>query len=441
MGLGIRTNNFVLAHLPMAKEKQDLAYRVEGVRDLGFSEMAKFRQMEGVFGRVCRQFGYQEVRTPVLEHLDLYTMARALTPSTLSSVYSFLDWDGWSGSRVVLRPDATVGLCRMYLEGLAERGLARLYYVQNMFRFDRRREEGAEFWQFGAEVFGHAVSGLEGDSEILLLATDAIAQITGKEPIVRLSHANVIRRLLATAGLNDAQQQHAFDLLQEGRTEELMRLRESCPQLEKLTRLLSTTGESSAFVANMSALWAGTPGIEQEFEHLGALARMLEKLGVAFQVDFSLARDLEYYTGLMFDLVVAEHHVGGGGRYDSLVEALGGEQFPGCGFGLYFRELSAVAEEAEDTEARHCEVLVRPETPDEASVTEAHTLARQLRKRGLGVEVFALAAGERPRQPPRYQVVVSRTEDGATLRVLDGRDGSERQLSAGDVEALAEIIR
>ena len=82
--------------------------RCKGTRDLSPGEMAVFRLIEGVFRDACLNWGYKEVRTPTLEYLHLFTSVGTLTPGMLGRVYSFLDWDGWSGERVVLRPDGTI---------------------------------------------------------------------------------------------------------------------------------------------------------------------------------------------------------------------------------------------------------------------------------------------------------------------------------------------
>ena len=83
-----------------------------GMRDLPPEEMARVRQVEDAFAATCRSWGYREIRTPVIEHLHLFTSAGTLSPQTLDRVYSFLDWDGWSGERVVLRPDSTIPALR-----------------------------------------------------------------------------------------------------------------------------------------------------------------------------------------------------------------------------------------------------------------------------------------------------------------------------------------
>jgi len=124
--------------------------RCKGTRDLLPQDMARFRQIEAEIRACCLGWGYREVRTPVLEYLHLFTSAGTLSPDMLGRVYSFLDWDGWSGERVVLRPDGTIPVARLYVENMQDMPITRLFYVENMFAFEGTGEESRERWQGGA---------------------------------------------------------------------------------------------------------------------------------------------------------------------------------------------------------------------------------------------------------------------------------------------------
>ncbi len=101
--------------------------RSRGMRDLLPDEMDRLRAVEDAFGAVCHAWGYREIRTPVIEPLHLFTSAGTLSPQMLDRVYSFLDWDGWSGERVVLRPDSTIPAARLYAERLDGGRVAKLF--------------------------------------------------------------------------------------------------------------------------------------------------------------------------------------------------------------------------------------------------------------------------------------------------------------------------
>ena len=133
--------------------------RCKGMRDLSPEEMILFRQVEGICRDSFIKWGYREVRTPTIEYLHLFTSAGTLTPGRLGKVYSFLDWDGWSGERVVLRPDGTIPVARFYAESLEGQGLARLFYAANTFIF----EEPAEKTRETCPVWPHAYLRVPGD--------------------------------------------------------------------------------------------------------------------------------------------------------------------------------------------------------------------------------------------------------------------------------------
>ena len=109
--------------------------RCKGTRDLLPEDMLRFQEVVEVFRSSCLAWGYREVKTPTLEYLHLFTATGTLTPSMLHKVYSFLDWDGWSGERVVLRPEATIPAARLYVDNLSTKPLAKLSYLENIFSF------------------------------------------------------------------------------------------------------------------------------------------------------------------------------------------------------------------------------------------------------------------------------------------------------------------
>ena len=118
--------------------------RCKGTRDFSPEDMNRFRLIEGVFRDCCLKGGYEEIKTPTLEYLHLFTSTGTLTPGTLGKVYSFLDWDGWSGERVVLRPDGTIPVARLYIDTMRKQELAKLFYITNIFTFEETGKETRE---------------------------------------------------------------------------------------------------------------------------------------------------------------------------------------------------------------------------------------------------------------------------------------------------------
>ena len=315
--------------------------KCNGCRDMLPMDMAQFRRVELSFRTACLQAGYNEVRTPTLEYLYLFTAAGTLTPGMLRRVYSFLDWDGWSGERVVLKPDATIPVVRLYLERLAQEEPARLFYATNTFVFEDTGTKARERWQCGAELIG-AGSPL-GDADLVALALAALRKLELTGISLRLSHAGLIRAALAGLGISSEEQRILFDRILDLGAEALADVKTATPQgLEIMKLLCDTRGESSGYLKNLCALAPmATPDYRMALDNFIQSFELIETLGVPCQVDMTAGKGFEYYTGLIFRIYAGEDNVGGGGRYDRLISVLGGEDTPAAGFALYMDRLMA----------------------------------------------------------------------------------------------------
>jgi len=393
------------------------------MRDMLPEEMRRFRQVEEAFRAACQGWGYEEIRTPVMEHLHLFTTAGTLSPQMLGRVYSFLDWDGWSGERVVLRPDSTIPAARLYAESLDSGGVVKLFYMQNVFRF-AEGDESREDWQCGVELIGDSQP--QGDVELILLSREVLTRL-GLEAAVRLSHPGLVRAVLAQAGLDASEQLALYDRILDGDASALAELQGRLPELgASLEMLLGVEGEGGAYLNNLrSAFTKGVPQMEGPLDELAVVVGALEGLGYRCLISAAMVRNFEYYTGPAFQLEVAGRRVGGGGRYDALISLIGGEQVPASGFALEAGALAGLLA-AEAAERRIATVALEPR--DSGSLASAFRLASDLRAQGLAVQV----AGE----PPQGSPVVRVAGEGY---VLAGPGGRERRLAS--VEAVAEALR
>ncbi len=307
----------------------DRGLRSSGMRDLGPAEMARFRQIERTFLETTAAAGCREIRTPTIEPLHLYTAAGTLSPQALDRVYSFLDWDGWSGERVVLRPDATVAVARWY----GERGDGteqRVSYVQPVYRFAAQGER--EVWQCGVEFFGAAAP--QADAELLLLARGMLTALGIESVTVDLAHAGLVRAAFAATGLSASEQIEAYDRVLEGDAGVTGDLVATHPLGAAALRLLSEVdGTSVGYVDNLrAAMLPVVPGAAGALDELAAAAGALAAAGVPFRVLAGTARSFEYYSGLTFRFIAGGRECVSGGRYDGLAETIGGAAAPGSGW-------------------------------------------------------------------------------------------------------------
>ena len=317
--------------------------RCAGMRDLLPCDMAAFREIERAFLECSAARGFQEVRTPVIEYLHLFTFAGTLTPSMLHKVYSFLDWDGWSGERVVLRPDGTVPIARLYCDLKSDDGLAKFAYVEEMFRFQKTQEGQREFWQCGVESIGS--DRVEADLEVLELGFEFLSKLGVAGTSVRLSHAGLLKAVLAALGIPDDKRLDAFDMIQDGRASDLEELCSLTDSNKRLLEVFELEGQSSGFVRNVASMLGSDEAVAGCAEELGQITDTLAGLGCEHTISLALAGGFEYYTGTMFEYCIEGQKIGGGGRYDDLVSAMLGRPVPACGlaFGID-RLIGAVGE-------------------------------------------------------------------------------------------------
>lgn len=358
--------------------------RSKGMRDLLPDEMERVRAVESAFAQACRAWGYREVRTPVVEPMHLFTSAGTLSPQTLDRVYSFLDWDGWSGERVVLRPDSTIPAARLYAEQLDGGRTAKLFYRQNVFRFtddDSPREE----WQCGVELIGE--TGRQGDVELILLALDALKPLRLPQLTVRVSHAGIVRGVLSATGMSTDEQSAAYDRLLDGDTSVIGDIESRLPQLDAALRLLfEVEGAGSAYLANLRApLLGALPSLAPAIDELAFVAATLEACGVSPVVQAALARSFEYYSGVVTRIESGGRRVANGGRYDELIRLIGGRAVPASGFALYVSPLVELMPRERGDDAAPC-VLVQARTDEPVDVAAAFAAAARLRDAGYCAE-------------------------------------------------------
>ncbi len=353
--------------------------KCKGTRDLSPSEMVRFRQIESAFRDCCLGWGYEEVRTPTLEYLHLFTSTGTLTPGMLGRVYSFLDWDGWSGERVVLRPDGTIPVARFYIDAMEEKGQAKLFYVTNVFIFEETGKETREKWQCGAELIGPGST--IADIELMTVALEVLSRLGLEEVELRLSHAGLLRAVLVKLGLSPREQERIFDRILDGDMKALAGLRPAGREPGSgLMKLLNLKGKSSGSLKNLrgSAI-QDMPELESAMDDFINIVDMVEGLGYDYRIDIASGRGFEYYTGVIFQLFIGGEKVGGGGRYDALIPVLGGRDIPASGFALYLDRLMNLITPQTPAGAPAQRILVRAEP---LVIKEGLRVARILREAG-----------------------------------------------------------
>jgi histidyl-tRNA synthetase len=361
--------------------------KCKGTCDLSTEEMQRFRFIEGAFRESCYKWGYQEVRTPTIEYLHLFTSTGTLTPSTLGKVYSFLDWDGWSGERVVLRPEGTIPAVRLYIDEMADKKPARMFYVINTFIFEETGKENREKWQCGVELIG--ADSITADVELITLSLEVLKKLGLKNIELKLSHAGLIRALLTGFGLSPEEQGKVFDQILDGNVAVLSRLKAETPDLARLlTPLLDMKGNNAGFLRNLKTLFSSSlPEFIPELDNFIGVADQLTAMGVKYQIDIASGRGFEYYTGMIFQIFKDEVKLGGGGRYDALIPLMGGKNTPASGFALQMNTLMNAIEMPAPAGPEINKVLLITNASQPDLVKSAYNTAASLRKAGFIVSI------------------------------------------------------
>ena len=396
--------------------------RCKGARDLLPKDTERFRHIEDAFRSSCLSWGYQEVRTPTLEYLHLFTAAGTLTPSMLSKVYSFLDWDGWSGERVVLRPDGTIPVARLYIENLAQEEIARLFYVTNVFAFEETGKENRERWQCGVELLGSAKP--TSDVELILLAVEILLSLGISGIEIQLSHAGVLKALLKELKLSPDEEARLLAQILDGNWQVLTETESANSDVNRLVSLLlDLRGKSSGFLENLKALPQISFDLKSELDNFAEVTSLLDALDYNYQIDITSTRGFEYYTGLCFQFLVKEDKIGSGGRYDNLVPLIGGKSTPACGFALYIDPLMNLVQPklGQKTEQR---ILIRRETTMPDIMKASFQLAQSLREAGYVTELDFSG------RQPNWRWIVTVQEKPSPFIVIDQIRNQKREASS-----------
>jgi len=259
--------------------------RCKGMRDLLPDDMRRFRYIEDTFRNCCVKWGYREVRTPSLEYLHLFTATGTLTPSRLGRAYSFLDWDGWSGERVVLRPDGTIPIARLYIENLSQQQDARLFYVTDIFAFEQTGKENRERWQCGVEFLGGASP--MADVELMLLARELLHNLGIGEVELRLSHAGLAKALVKELGLSPRDEAGMLGRILDGDWQAWRKVKSNNLELDRfLASVVNFKGKLSDFLKKVELPASqASAELKSNLSDFTDIVRLLDDLECDYWID------------------------------------------------------------------------------------------------------------------------------------------------------------
>jgi histidyl-tRNA synthetase len=414
---------------------------MRGTHDILPEESSLWRCVEDRFVDICMRYGFSEIRIPTFEATELFERGTGFATDVVQKeMYTFLDKKGRS---VSLRPEATPGVIRAYLEhNLGKRSkITKLFYMGPMFRYDR---PGAgryrQFHQLGIETIGTA--GPSADAETVQVLWDFLRGLNLGGLTMRIN----------TLGCTDCRIRYSEkvkDFLAD-------RLDEVCGDCRERyarnpLRVLDCKVRSCKQIVR-EAPEVGTILCPACIEHFDKVKALLDGVGIPFEVDPRLVRGLDYYTRTVFEVFHeasgADNSLGGGGRYDRLVEEIGGPSTPAVGFSAGIERILLALKSDKALEAGGPGVDVYVADMGEDASAAAYALAGRLRAEYRVWLEFEPRKLERQlraasRLRARFTAIIGTDEMAtASVRIKDMESGEQVLVESSQVlEWLAERIR
>ena len=354
---------------------------VKGMNDILPGESAKWEWLEGTVRDLMARYAYRNIRTPIVEPTALFVRGLGeVTDIVEKEMYSFED--RLNGEALTLRPESTAGVVRAVVEhNMLYEGGKRLYYMGPMFRHERpQRGRYRQFHQIGAEVLGF--QGPEIDAEVILLAHDLWKAIGLKDVRLELNSLGQPPERLAHRAALIAHFEKHQDVLDEDAKRRLY---------TNPLRILDTKNPAMKDVVEAAPRLMDFLG-EQSLAHFNALRQILDANGVSYSLNPRLVRGMDYYNLTVFEFITdqlgSQGTVCGGGRYDYLIEQVGGKPAPAVGWALGIERVLALLEEqgaAVPSTVPHAYAIV----PEAQSLPVVLKSLRQLRAMGVNVQMHA----------------------------------------------------
>lgn len=351
-----------------------------GTKDILPADIEAWRYVEKMMRDICTRFGYQEIRTPIFEHTELFQRGIGDTTDVVEKeMYTFTD----RGKRsITLRPENTASAVRAYVENKMYADLVptKLYYIGPMFRYDRPQAgRMRQFHQFGVEALGAANYVI--DAEIIMLAVHVLQTLGLKDLKLKIN----------SVGCPQCRPKHR-EKLQEFFKPKFDELCKDCQSRFERNplRILDCKNEQCKKLAQ------GAPALSECLcdeckEHFQGLKTLLTVAGVDFELDSNLVRGLDYYTKTAFEIqyapLGAQSAVCGGGRYDGLVEEIGGPATPGIGFAMGMERILLALEKQDLLPEKNKAIDVFLVAGQEKFIPLAFKAALELRAAGFSAEI------------------------------------------------------
>ena len=413
--------------------------RPKGTADVIPGEVHLWHYVENMLKDTAHLFGFEEMRTPVFEHTEVFQRGVGETTDVVQKeMYTFLD----KGERsITLKPEGTAGTVRSYLEnGIHGKGAPfKCFYITPVFRYEKPQAGRLrEHHQFGVECFG--ADSFSADSEIISLVYTFLRKLS-VDSIVRI---NSIGCPKCRPNYNEKLKEY-FRAHEEELCETCRERLEKNPM--RIIDCKSPVCKKIAEDAPRSIDYL----CEECHAHFEGVKQSLEDMGIPFEIDKNIVRGLDYYTKTVFEFIGtglgSQSTVCGGGRYDGLVEQLGGPKTAGIGFGCGLERLIMTAKAAGHQFPEPFSVDVALVSADEEGARHCRKLAFQLRQVGVSCEIDLCNRGVKAQMKhadrimAKHTIVIGSTElenGEANIKIMKTGENVPVKL---DAESIAKVVK
>jgi len=405
-----------------------------GTKDVIPQESYKWQYVEEKIRNICKNFGYKEVRIPVFEHTELFERGVGDTTDVVQKeMYTFEDKGGRS---ITLRPEGTAGTVRCFLENnlFADAQPTKMYYMLSCYRYEKPQAGRLrEFHQFGIEAFGSPESSI--DAEVISMAYNLLKSLGVKD----------LKLYVNSIGCPECRKDYNTKL-KNYFTKYTDELCETCKtRLDKNPmRIIDCK------VPHCEEIGATAPKILNEqcpdcMEHYNKLCKYLDAMGINYEIDDTIVRGLDYYTTTVFEIKSEGLVVCGGGRYNGLVEELGGKPTPGVGFGMGLERLLMVLESQGLLPESQSEVQLYISNIGEEADMFAQKLVNELRIQGVSVEKDLMNRSLKAQMKyadkigAKYTVVIGDDEiKNGKVNIKNMTTGEQKEVLISDLKTVIE---
>jgi histidyl-tRNA synthetase len=413
----------------------------KGTNDILPENSRQWQYVENTARDICRAYVYKEIRTPVFEHTELFQRGIGETTDIVQKeMYTFLDMGKRS---ITLRPENTAAVVRAFLEHKLYSGPqpTKLFYIGPMFRQDKPQAgRFRQFHQFGIEAIGS--SGPAVDAEVILLAVQFFRRLG-------LSELNLYINSVGCPNCRPKYRETLQTALRD-------RLEKFCPDCQSRFER-NPMRIFDCKVKNCQDLTQGAPELSECLcdecaAHFNQLRTLLDAAGVEYKHNPRLVRGLDYYTKTAFEIqyspLGAQSAICGGGRYDGLIEEIGGPPTPGIGFAIGLERVLMALEKQNLLPALDQGIDVYVAALDASTQAAAFKLLTELRQAGISGDMDYLGRNlkaqfkQANRYPARYMAIIGEDEAAqGKVTLKDMQTGRQELIGAGDLQQkiLAEM--